>query len=60
MKQDDMIHRYQGLPRHVRSYPINEEEAGAVEMKHWISGYRAFARGAPKMKVNTVDDDRGN
>ena len=59
VKQNDMMHRYQGLPRYVRSHPTNEEEAGAVEMKNWIYGYRAFTRGAPKIKINTVDDDRG-
>ena len=59
MKQHEMICRYQGLPRHVRSCPLNEEEASAVEMKNWTCGYRAFQRGALKIKINTIDDNRG-
>ena len=59
MKQNEMVDKYQGLPRYVRAYPMNEDVASAIEMKNWISGYRAFQRGAEKVTVNTIDDDRG-
>ena len=59
MKQHGMIDKYKGLPRYVREHPTNEEVASAIEMKNWISGYRAFQRGAEKVKVNAIDDDRG-
>ena len=58
MKQYEMVERYQGLPRYVRAYPINEENKNVTEMKNWISGYRAFQRGAKKTIVNITDDYR--
>ena len=60
MKKHERIDKCKGLPRCVREYSMNEEVASATEIKNWISGYRAFQRGAEKVKVNATDDDRGD